>query len=62
MRSGVSCGDLFDLDAALLAHHQHRLFGRAIQDDAEIELAFDGKPLLDEHALDDLALRDRSEW
>ncbi len=54
IRSGVSCGDLLDLDAALLADHQHRLLAGAIEDDAEVELAFDLQALLDEDALDHL--------
>ena len=50
-------GDLLDLDAAFLADHQHEPLARAIEDDAEVELALDLQPLLDQHALDDLPRR-----
>ena len=49
--------DLLDVDATVLARHQHRPLRGAIEDDAEIELAGDAEPLLDEHALDHLAVR-----
>ena len=48
-------GDLFDLDAPLLAGHEDRALGGAVDDEPEVELAFDPEPLLDEHALHDLA-------
>ena len=48
---GRLLGDLLDLHAAVRADHQHGPLGRAIEHDAEIELALDLQPLLDEHAL-----------
>ena len=53
--------DLFDLDSAVWAGHQDGPLGRAIEDDAQIELALDLQALLHEHALNDLALTDRSD-
>ena len=41
-------GNRFDLHAAVLARHDDRPAGRAIDDDAEIQLARDRQPLLDE--------------
>ena len=47
--------DLLDLDAPLLADHQHQPLARAVEDDAQVQLALDAEPLLDEDALDVLA-------
>ncbi len=49
--------DFLDVDAAVLADHQHRLLRRAVEDDAQIQLAGDAEPLLHEHALDHLPFR-----
>ena len=45
---GRLLGDRFDLHAAVLARHDDRPAGRAIDDDAEIQLARNRQPLLDE--------------
>ena len=50
-------GDFLNLDAALLAHHQHRLLGRPVDDQAQVELAGDLQAFFDQHALDDAAFR-----
>ena len=52
--------DLLDLDAALGRRHQGHARGRAVDDDAEIELVRDLAALLDEHPADLAALRARS--
>ena len=49
--------DFLDVDAAVLAGHQHRFFGGAIENDAQVQLALDAEPLLNEDALDNLAFR-----
>ena len=41
--------DLLDLDAALGTGHQHGHLRGAVDDDAEVELALDLEPLLDQH-------------
>ena len=50
-------GDRFDLHAAVLAGHDDRPAGRAIDDDPQIQLARDRQPLLDEQARDRASLR-----
>ena len=40
IRSGVSCGDLLDLDAAVLADHQDRPLRRSIEDHPSIAIRF----------------------
>ncbi len=44
---GRLLGDLLDLDAAFLADHQREALARAIQHDAEVQLALDPEALLD---------------
>ena len=46
-------GDLFDVHAAGGAGHDHRLAGRAIEHDAQIQLARHLQPFFDQHAPDD---------
>ncbi len=50
-------GDLLDLDAAVRAHHQHGPLGRAVDHEAQVQLAGDLEAFFDEHAADDPALR-----
>ncbi len=54
--------DLLDVDATVLARHQHGLLRGAVEDDAEVQLAGDAETLLDEHALDHLAVRAGLDW
>ena len=56
---GRLVGDFLDLHAAFGADHDHRTFGRAVDNHPEIQLALDLEPLLDEHALHFLACRPR---
>ncbi len=49
--------DFLDVDAAVLAGHQHWLLGRAVENNAQIELARNAEALLHEDTLDHLALR-----
>ena len=53
---GRLVGHLLDLDAALGAGHHHRAAGRAVDDDAQVELPGHLQALLDEDALDDAAV------
>ena len=46
-------GDFLDVHAAVGAGHDHRLAGRAIEHDAEIQLARHLQAFFDEHARDD---------
>ena len=50
-------GDLFDLHAARRRRHEYRLALRAVEHDAEIQLALDGQRLFDQQALHDAAFR-----
>ena len=59
--SGVVGGDLLDVHAAGRAGHHHRLARRAIEHDAQIQLARHLQTLLDEHARDRRGLRGRSD-
>src|SRR5207248_3924450 len=49
--------DLFDLHTAGDGGHEHRLAAVAVDDDAKIEFAIDGKSFLDEQALNFFTLR-----
>ena len=60
IRSGVSSATFSISTPPFRADHQHRPLARAIEDDAEVQLALDLEPLLDEHALDALPARARS--
>ena len=55
MASGVRLGDFLDLHAAGGAGHEDDLAGRAINQDAEVEFAFDVDAFFDEQTLDDAA-------
>ena len=57
---GVRRRDLLDVHAAGGAGDDDRARRGAIDDDAEVELALDLQPFLDQHAADLLALRGRS--
>ena len=57
MASGVFRGDFFNLHAAGLRSHEDQLAGGAVEHDAEIELAIDGRGLFDQQPLHLLALR-----
>ena len=50
------CGDLLDVHAASRAADDDRAGRRAIDDDAQIELALDLQPFFDQHAADLAAL------
>jgi hypothetical protein len=50
-------GDFFNLHAARRRRHEHRLALRAIEHDAQIQLALDGQRLFDQQALHDAAFR-----
>ncbi len=50
-------GHLFNLHAAGLRGHEDQLAGGAVEHDAEIKLAVDGRGLLDQQPLHLLALR-----
>ena len=54
------CRDLLNLHAAGLRSHKDELASRAIEHDAEIELAINGRRLLDQQPLHLLPLRARS--
>ena len=54
---GGVVGDLFDLHAAGLRGHEDDLAGGAVEHEAEVELAVDGRAGFDEQALDFLSLR-----
>ena len=49
--------NLFDFHAARRRRHEHGLALRAIEHDAEIQLAFDGQCLFDQQPLHDAAFR-----
>ena len=50
-------GDFFNLHAAGLGGHEDQLAGSAVEDDAEIKFAIDGRGLFNQKALHLLALR-----
>src|ERR1035441_10017604 len=54
---GIFGGHFFNLHAAGLGGHEDQPAGGAVEDDAEIKLAVDGRGLLDEQALDLLSER-----
>jgi hypothetical protein len=56
---GGLLGDLLDLDSTFRTDHQHQPLARAIEDDAQVELADDLEALLDENAPHDLPGRPR---
>ena len=56
-RVGILGRDFFDLHAAGLRGHEDQLGGRAVEHDAQVQLAFDGRRLFDQQPLHLLALR-----